>query len=296
MLRSDKPPLEDTMPDEAESSPADSSGPQEDEPTLADVQNQRDHRLIDIDRVGVKNLQFPITVLDREHGVQHTVADISMAVNLPHHYKGTHMSRFLELLNEQSEPITVRSIPLLLKQLKERLDAESAHLEIAFPYFLRKKAPVSGSPGMVAYRCRFLGSATNRVDIGVQVCVPVTTLCPCSKEIADRGAHNQRGEVKVAVRFKKMVWIEDLIALVESAASCELYSVLKRVDEKYVTERAYDHPVFVEDLVRAVADRLMTDDNITYFSVQAENHESIHPHDVFAIVERDKRRASNDSP
>ena len=255
---------------------------------LADVQSRSDHRLIDIDRVGVKNLLFPITVLDKANGVQSTVAEITMAVSLPHHFKGTHMSRFLEILNEHCEPITVRTIPRILRKLKKRLDAESAHLEIAFPYFVKKTAPVSGAEGLVGYRCRFLGTATDRVDIGVKVCVPVTTVCPCSKEISDRGAHNQRGEVRLSVRFKKMVWIEDLIELVESSASAPIYSVLKRVDEKHVTEQAYDHPVFVEDIVREIASRLMADDNITYFAVEAENHESIHPHDAFAFVERYK--------
>ena len=263
---------------------------------LADVQNQADHRLIDIDRVGVKGIQFPIKVLDRTQGVQDTVATITMSVSLPHHFKGTHMSRFLELLNENCEPITVHTIPFLLRQLKKRLNAKEAHLDISFPYFIKKKAPVSHIDGMVAYQCRFLGSASSPVDIGLEVTVPVTTLCPCSKEISDRGAHNQRGRVRVAVRFKKMIWIEDIVSLVESAASCEIYSVLKRVDEKYVTEKAYDNPVFVEDLVRDIAAALLADDNITFFAVEAENFESIHTHNAYAFIEHHKtERPCNES-
>lgn len=253
---------------------------------LADVQSRKDHRAIDIDKVGVRDIQFPIRVLDKTRGAQSTVAGISMSVSLPHHFKGTHMSRFMELLNEQSEPITVESIPLLLKEMKRRLEAEAAQIEIEFPYFIKKKAPVSKVEGLVAYKCRLLGAAASKVDIGAEVEVPVMTLCPCSKEISCRGAHNQRGMVKVALRFKKMFWIEDIISTVEAAASCEIFSVLKRVDEKYVTERSYDNPVFVEDLVRDIAAKFMGNDNIKFFSIEAENMESVHSHNAFAFIER----------
>lgn len=252
---------------------------------LADVQSRPDTRSIAIDKVGIQGIRFPIQVLDKHAGVQSTVATIGMSVSLPHHFKGTHMSRFMELLNEQDEPIAVGSIPTMLRQMKKRLDAEEAHLDIAFPYFIKKKAPVSGVEGLVAYDCRLLGSATSRVDIGVEVTVPVTTLCPCSREISSHGAHNQRGQVKVALRFRKMFWIEDIISIVESSASCEMYSVLKRVDEKYVTEKAYENPVFVEDLVREIAGAFLADDNIRRFSIEAENFESIHTHNAYAYVE-----------
>jgi GTP cyclohydrolase I len=255
---------------------------------LADVQSLADTREIPIDKVGVKGIVFPIQVLDKADGVQSTVATIGMSVSLPHHFKGTHMSRFMELLNEQSEPIAVDSIPGLLKEMKTRLQAESAHIDIAFPYFLKKKAPVSGVEGLVAYQCRLVGAADRRVDIGVEVRVPVTTLCPCSREISERGAHNQRGQVCVFLRFRKMFWIEDIIEIVENAASCEVYSVLKRVDEKYVTEKAYDNPVFVEDLVREIAAAFLKDENIRHFSVEAENLESIHSHNAYAFVEHRK--------
>ncbi len=260
---------------------------------LADVQNRPDDRAIGIDRVGVRGIQFPIKVLDKANGVQSTVARIAMSVSLPHQFKGTHMSRFMELLNEHCEPITVESIPILLKEMKKRLDAEAAHLEIEFPYFIKKAAPVSGVEGLVAYNCRLLGSAPSssrdaRVDIGAEVEVPVMTLCPCSKEISSRGAHNQRGIVKVAVRFRKMFWIEDIIAAVETAASCQIYSVLKRVDEKYVTEKSYDNPVFVEDLVRNVAKAFIKDKNIRFFSIEAENMESIHSHNAFAYISHER--------
>ena len=255
---------------------------------LADVQSRPDHRAIGIDKVGVKDIQFPIKVLDKANGVQSTVARIGMSVSLPHQFKGTHMSRFMELLNEHCEPITVESIPTLLKEMKRRLNAEAAHLDIEFPYFIKKKAPVSGMEGLVAYTCRLLGSATSRVEIGAEVEVPVTTLCPCSKEISRKGAHNQRGIVKVAVGFKKLFWIEDIIATVERAASCEIYSVLKRTDEKYVTEKAYDNPVFVEDLVRDIAASFQKDENIRYFSVEAENFESVHSHNAYAFIQRSK--------
>jgi GTP cyclohydrolase I len=257
---------------------------------MIDVQNQPDDRNIPIDKVGVKNIRYPITVLDRMNGTQQTVASINMYVNLPHHYKGTHMSRFVELLSEHSNNINLRNLPDILEEMKERLEAQSAHIEMEFPYFLNKSAPVSGAQGLMEYNISFRGSLHGQgMDLVVEVAVPVTTLCPCSKEISACGAHNQRGVVRLAVRFKRFIWIEDLIRLVEASASSEVFSVLKREDEKQVTERAYANPMFVEDVVREVAVKLQDDPNIVWFAVDSENFESIHNHSAYAYIERDKR-------
>lgn len=254
-----------------------------------DVQNELDNRKIPIDKVGVKNVLYPITVLDKTAGLQQTVASINMYVNLPHQYRGTHMSRFLTILNEHRGEVTIKNVPKILHAMRERLDAESAHLEITFSYFMNKKAPVSGEESLMGYKCTIHGMTNSVLDIGIEVEVPVTTLCPCSKAISDTGAHNQRGNVKVAVRFEKFLWIEDLIALVEKSASCEVYSLLKREDEKYVTEKAYGNPMFVEDVVRTVAQKLDNNNNILWFKVECETLESIHNHNAYAYIEHDKR-------
>ncbi len=256
---------------------------------IIDVQNQRDTRQIEIDKVGVKNIKYPITVLDKSRGRQHTVASINMYVNLPHRFKGTHMSRFIEILNEFRGQIDIRNFSTILAQLKKSLNADSAHMEMEFSYFMEKEAPVSKSRGLMEYKCCFYGSIRKTKDIMVEVLVPITTVCPCSKEVSEYGAHNQRGEVRVRVRFKKFIWIEDIIKLVEDSASSDVYSVLKRVDEKYVTERAFDNPMFVEDVVRTVASRLTNDHNIMWFSVDVENFESIHNHSAYAYIEKDNR-------
>jgi GTP cyclohydrolase IB len=256
---------------------------------LRDVQNMYDARNIGIDKVGVKNVKYPIVVLDKTNGTQHTIADINMYVSLPRNYKGTHMSRFVEILHAHKNMINMKDFPAILREMKERLNAESAHMEVRFPYFIRKDAPVSGTPGYLEYTCGFIGHMDElgmMKDFTVSVSVPVTTLCPCSKEISDSGAHNQRGIVSVAVRFTRFFWIEDLIAIIESCSSCDIYSVLKRQDEKYVTEKAFDNPKFVEDVVRDVAGRLAKETNITYFVIEAENFESIHNHSAYACLER----------
>ncbi len=254
---------------------------------LKDVQSEPDFRDISIDKAGVKDIRYPIVVLDRENGTQATVASINMFVELPRHFKGTHMSRFVEILNEHHVNINLQSFISVLDTMMARLDAESAHLEIEFPYFIKKRSPVTSTPGLMEYYCRMLGSTSGdgRYDQVLEVSVPVTTVCPCSKEISNFGAHNQRGLVKVAVRFKRFIWIEDIIEIVEDEASCDVFSVLKRPDEKYVTERAYENPKFVEDMVRDVAKRLKEDDNLTWFSVDAENFESIHNHSAYAHVD-----------
>jgi GTP cyclohydrolase IB len=255
---------------------------------MQDVQNQPDHRNIAIDKVGVKNIQYPITVLDKSSGTQNTVASIDMFVNLPQEFRGTHMSRFIEILNEHRGEVTIQTVPTILKAMRERLEAASAHVVIAFPYFMNKKAPVSGEVGLMGYQCRIHGVANHDMVLGIEVEVPITTLCPCSKEISKIGAHNQRGKVTVGVKFRRFLWIEDLIALVESSASCEVYSLLKRPDEKFVTEKAFNNPMFVEDVVRSIAEKLDRDNNVVWYAIECENMESIHNHNAYAFIERTK--------
>jgi len=227
-------------------------------------------------------------VMDKNNGNQHTVASINMYVNLPREFKGTHMSRFIEILNEFHGDLDIREFSTILEAMQARLQAESAHIEICFPYFVKKLSPVTSAAGMMEYICRVSGSLDRRsgYDLILEVNVPITTVCPCSKEISSHGAHNQRGLVRLAVRFKRFIWIEDLVRLVECAASCEVYSVLKRPDEKYVTERAYDNPKFVEDVVRDIAKELKGNTNILWFKVDVENFESIHNHSAYACIER----------
>jgi len=259
---------------------------QTNENALVDIQNLPDTRNIRIKKVGVKNIRYPITVRDKANGIQHTVANVNMYVDLPQHFKGTHMSRFVEILNTYRGDIAIRNFSKILNAMKETLNAKSAHLEIEFPYFIKKEAPVTHAKGLMEYICRFCGSSNDVEDFYVGIVIPVTTLCPCSREISDRGAHNQRSIVTVNIRFKKFFWIEDVISLVEQSASCDVYSILKRPDEKFVTEKAYDNPMFVEDIVREIAVKLSRDDNITWFTVEAENFESIHNHSAYAFVER----------
>ncbi len=255
---------------------------------MIDIQNQPDYRKIPIDKVGIKGLKYPVKVLDKKSGLQSTVAQISMYVDLPHQCKGTHMSRFVKILHLFRTQVSFESLTNILKDMKKILNAESSHIEITFPYFIEKKSPETGSKGLMDYTCAIFGSSDkdNNTDIVLKVAVPVTSVCPCSKEISKYGAHNQRGEVLVSTRFKKFIWIEDMVDLVESRASCDIFSVLKREDEKYVTEKAYENPKFVEDIARDVAKALMDDNNITWFSVSAENFESIHNHSAYAYIEK----------
>ena len=253
---------------------------------MKDIQSQPDFRKIPIDKVGIKNLRYPITVRDRRDGFQHTIAAINMFVDLPHDKKGTHMSRFVELLHLLHPDVSLEKFSVILENMKKHLNAASAHLEMTFPYFIEKNAPVSTSPGLMDYTCTIRGSSdpNGRVDLVSEVAVPISSVCHCSMEISDNGANNQRGEVKLCTRFKKFIWMEDMIELVESSASCDVFSVLKRVDEKSVTEKAFANPKFVEDIVRDVAKKLKEDDNITWFSVSAENFESIHNHSAYASI------------
>ena len=257
--------------------------------TMADMQSQADTRNIAIDKVGVKDIRHPIEVLDKQKKNQHTVANINMYVSLPHHFKGTHMSRFLEILNEHSSVISVKNFPDILDRMKERFEATTAHLELEFPYFIERAAPVSGVTGLMDYKCSFKGAhgEDGKTDFILGVQVPVTTLCPCSKEISDYGAHNQRGLVTVAVRSDEFVWIEDVIEAIEETASCPVYPILKRPDEKFVTEKAYNNPKFVEDMVRDVAVKLGEIKGVTWSTIEAENFESIHNHSAYAFLEKD---------
>ncbi len=254
---------------------------------LTDTQSQADSRNLAIDRVGVKALKYPIRIRDKARSEQATVATVAMAVDLPVHYKGTHMSRFIEVLNSHGPVLDVHSIAAIPRELLERLEAKRSHVEFHFPFFLPKAAPVTGKESMLDYEVVFDVDATREEkQFTVTVLVPVTTLCPCSKAISARGAHNQRGIVTYSVRFSaEPIWIEDLIQLVEGCASCELYSLLKRPDEKHVTELAYDNPVFVEDLVRNVAAASNSHEEIAWFRVEAENFESIHNHNAYAVIE-----------
>ena len=260
---------------------------------IADVQASTDTREMPIDKVGIKGIRHPVKVRDRSQGEQHTVATFNMYVNLPHNFKGTHMSRFVEVLNDHDREITVETFRQILRDMVVLLEAESGHIEMCFPYFINKTAPVSGVQSMLDYQVSLIGEIVgNETSLRVKVEVPVTSLCPCSKQISDYGAHNQRSHVTVDARTRGFVWVEELIELVESEASCELYGLLKRPDEKFVTERAYDNPKFVEDMVRDVAKRLNDDSRIDAFSIESENFESIHNHSAYARIDIDKRKAS----
>lgn len=258
--------------------------------SLPDVQSLQDRRRVAIDKVGVKNVTYPLTLRTRAGGTQTTVASVNMYVSLPHYQKGTHMSRFLEVLNEHnSEPITPERIPHIAKAIRERLEAEEAHLEINFVYFIQKHAPVTNAPGLMDYKVTFECSSNAHEDFVMGVKAPAASLCPCSKEISRYGAHNQRCEIEARVRAEGMLWIEDLAELIERSASAEVYAVLKRPDEKFVTEAAYDNPKFVEDIVRDLAVTLDADDRVVQYTINSENFESIHSHNAYAQLSRDKR-------
>jgi GTP cyclohydrolase I len=258
-------------------------------PIITDVQSRPDTRRIPIDRVGIKDIYHPVRVKDRSGGEQHTIANFNMYVHLPQDFKGTHMSRFVEILNEHEREISVESFNAMLAEMTERLDSAAGHLEMTFPYFIMKRAPVTGVQSLLDYRATLAADLKDgAVETWLKVVVPVTSLCPCSKEISDYGAHNQRSHVTVSVRIAEHVWLEELIEMAEQEGSCELYGILKRPDEKYVTERAYDNPKFVEDIVRDIAVRLNADGRVRAYVIESENFESIHNHSAYARVERDK--------
>lgn len=258
---------------------------------IPDVQSSADLRQIAINRVGIKGIRHPVKVQDKSVGVQHTIATFNMYVHLPHNFKGTHMSRFVEILNRHEREISVESYETILREMVVLLEAESGYIEMSFPYFVNKTAPISGVQSLLDYDVTLIGEMKDgRASITMKVLVPVTSLCPCSKKISDRGAHNQRSHVTITLRTNKFVWIEDVVRIAEEQASCELYGLLKRPDEKYVTERAYDNPKFVEDMVRDVAAVLNADDRIDAYMVESENFESIHNHSAYALIERDKTK------
>ncbi|MGB9094591.1 MAG: GTP cyclohydrolase FolE2 [Gallionella sp.] len=258
---------------------------------IPDVQSTADTRHLAIDRVGIKGIRHPVKVKDKSVGVQHTIATFNMYVHLPHNFKGTHMSRFVEILNHHEREISVESFEKILAEMVERLEAKSGYIEMSFPYFVNKTAPVSGVQSLLDYDVTLIGETVNgKQQVTMKVLVPVTSLCPCSKKISERGAHNQRSHVTLSIRTNEFVWIEDVIRIAEEQASCELYGLLKRPDEKFVTERAYDNPKFVEDMVRDVAAVLDKDKRVDAYIVESENFESIHNHSAYALIERDKTK------
>jgi len=259
--------------------------------SIPDVQNSADTRQLAINKVGIKAIRHPIKVQDKTGGIQHTIAVFNMYVGLPHNFKGTHMSRFVEILNGHEREISVENFPTMLREMLQKLEAETGHIEMNFPYFINKAAPVSGVQSLMDYDVTFIGDISgDKISFSLKVVVPVTSLCPCSKKISERGAHNQRSHVTITARTTERVWIEEIVQLVESEASCELFGLLKRPDEKYVTERAYDNPKFVEDMVRDVAARLNAEARIEAYVVESENFESIHNHSAYALIEKDKTR------
>ena len=251
---------------------------------VEDVQAHADTRRLPINRVGIKDIRHPVRVRDRSAGEQHTIASFNMYVSLPHNFKGTHMSRFVEILHAERE-ISVESFGSMLRTMTARLEADTGHIEMSFPFFVMKRAPVSGVESLMDYRASLIGEHHHgHTRIWLRVAVPVTSLCPCSKKISDYGAHNQRSHVTISARLRAHMWIEELIDIVESEASCELYGILKRPDEKFVTERAYDNPKFVEDMVRDIAAELNADPRIDGYIVESENFESIHNHSAYAMI------------
>lgn len=255
--------------------------------TIPDIQSQSDSRRVGIDKVGVKSLRYPILVEDRNNRVQHTVADLNIYVELPHHRRGTHMSRFVEVLNHYHQDMIVGQLDRFLAELRLVMKASAAYVDISFPYFVRKQAPVSGIASLMCYDCFFNAGLAEDYELWIGVVVPVTTLCPCSKEISEAGAHNQRSHITIKLVYSEFVWLEELIEIAESVASCEIYPLLKRPDEKYVTERAYSRPRFVEDIVREVTQILRADARVKRFYVEADSFESIHAHNAYALVSSD---------
>ena len=262
--------------------------------SIPDIQSKQDTRELAIDQVGIRAIRHPVKVRDRSHGEQYTIAMFNMYVGLPHNFKGTHMSRFVEVLNEHNNVISVHSFREIVKEVADRLDSESSRIEMSFPYFMEKSAPVTGVRSLVDYEATLYGEMRNEdVSITTKIVVPVTSLCPCSKEISAYGAHNQRSHVTITALTEAFVWIEELIELAESNASSQLYGLLKRPDEKFVTEQAYDNPKFVEDMVRDIASELIRDERIIAYTVESENFESIHNHSAYAKISGEKRNGKN---
>ena len=261
---------------------------------MNDVQNYIDNRNITVDQVGIWDIEYPIVVKDRKNTIQHTVAKVDLTVMLLPEFKGTHMSRIIEVLNQFRGEITTDNMPELLMKLRKNLDSPQALAALRFPYFIEKKAPVSGISSMFSINVLFSGFSDekegNSFIMGLRV--PVTTLCPCSKEISSFGAHNQRSFITLYVQFKDFVWLEELITVIEESASCEIYPLLKRPDEKFVTEKAFANPVFAEDIVRGVSEKMMEDPRIKWFMVETLHLESIHSHNAYARIERFKTKSA----
>ncbi|GBF23450.1 GTP cyclohydrolase I [Candidatus Gastranaerophilus sp. (ex Termes propinquus)] len=260
--------------------------------TLTDTQNQSDNRKINIQKVGVKDVEIPLIIARKNAENQTVYARAKMSVSLPHHFKGTHMSRFIEVLNDYHQKNLVGvDIHEMLKCMCSRLDAKSAYLKFDFKYFIEKQAPATGLSALMSYDCFFEGTLNEekyKFNLGAKV--PLTTLCPCSKEISEHGAHNQRALVKVKVSYSESehIWLEDLITLTESSGSAEVYSLLKREDEKFVTEQAFNNPKFVEDVLRDIVIKLENHSAVDSFEVEIEAFESIHNHSAWAYQKREK--------
>lgn len=251
---------------------------------LKDIQSEPDFRNLPINKVGVKDISYPVVVLDRAEGEQHTVARVNMYVNLPHHFRGTHMSRFIEILNRYRKGINTHNIREILNEMKKELNAQNAHFEIEFPFFITKEAPVSGEKAKMEYTCTLTGNSfEDHYTLGVRV--PVQSVCPCSREISEFGAHNQRSILTITIKAREIIWIEDIVRIAETSASTDIYSILKREDEKYLTEKGYSNPMFVEDMVRSAAQKLARVRGIFWYSVESENMESIHNHSAYAQIE-----------
>jgi GTP cyclohydrolase I len=253
---------------------------------MKDIQSSPDFRNMPIQKVGIRNIRYPVTVRDKSRETQQTVASVTLSVNLPHADRGTHMSRFVEVFDRFRNEVSYQSLDRILLEVQKALHAEESHIELAFPFFLKKKAPVSGLESLMSYDCVISATYTRHLEIATRVEVPVHTLCPCSKEISEHSAHNQRGTVAITVGMTKLIWIEDLIQIAEDSASSPVYALLKREDEKYVTERAYENPRFVEDVVREVALRLRGLPGLRFHTVEVENFESIHNHSAFAVISK----------
>lgn len=253
-------------------------------PTIQDIQSSKDSRNIALNKVGIKQLLHPVIIEDGALPSQHTLAKFSMFVSLPATARGTHMSRFVEILNEAETKLGVSHTPLMLEKIISRLNADNAYYEAHFPFFITKSAPVSGAKSLMDYQVTLSGKIeSGQLTNQITVAVPVTSLCPCSKQISDYGAHNQRSEITLKAVTNGQISIHDLIQLIESQATCELFGILKRGDEKWVTEKAYDNPKFVEDVVRDIAIRLEKLDSVLAYEIASENFESIHNHSAYAL-------------
>lgn len=261
--------------------------------SIVDVQGSADVRRLPIDKVGIKDIRHPVAIRNRGGHTQHSVGIFSLYVDLPHDRRGTHMSRFVEILNTHEEPLSAAAVRTLLAKISSTLESDAAYFEVKFPYFVTKKAPISGVASLLDYDVTLVGEKQgNDIKVAIKVLVPITSLCPCSKQISEYGAHNQRSHVTLTARIDGERWIDDLIDIVEEEASCQIYGLIKRPDEKFITERAYDNPKFVEDLVRDIAGRLNMDPWVLSYTVESENFESIHNHSAYALIHHDKTGAA----